>query len=98
MPIFEKKHNFLLDLNLETHAFIMDSVQEDIPITKTTEYLIDPVLKDDRSLANPKLKILPDLKPYTQVFDNKHGFIPNLSILDLLFMEGPNATSYFQSI
>ncbi|WP_420793180.1 WbqC family protein [Polaribacter ponticola] len=28
------------------------------------------------------------------MFDDKHGFIPNLSILDLLFMEGPNTISY----
>lgn len=98
IPIFEKKHHFLLDLNLETHAFIMDAIQEDIPITKTVEYLAEPALKDARELANPKLKNLSDFKPYIQVFDNKHGFIPNLSILDLLFMEGPNTTSYLQSI
>lgn len=34
---------------------------------------------------------------YTQVFNNKHGFIPNLSILDLLFNEGPNALNYLES-
>jgi hypothetical protein len=34
------------------------------------------------------------LEPYTQVFLQKHGFIPNLSILDLLFNEGPNTESY----
>ena len=96
MPIFEHKHEFLLDLNLQIHAFIMNAIQEDISVTKTTEYHINPVLKDARELANPKLKMPSDLKPYTQVFDNKHGFIPNLSILDLLFMEGPNATSFLQ--
>ena len=30
------------------------------------------------------------------MFDEKHGFIPNLSVLDLLFMEGPNAISYLE--
>jgi hypothetical protein len=36
-----------------------------------------------------------EFKPYKQMFDEKHGFIQNLSILDLLFMEGPNAVSFF---
>jgi hypothetical protein len=94
LPLFTKKHTFLQDLNLEAHAFIMDAIQEDIPFTKTTEYHIEPSIKDDRILANPKLKPSIELKPYTQVFDDKHGFIPNLSILDLLFMEGPNTTSF----
>lgn len=98
MPIFEDKHDFLLDLNLKTHEFIMDAIQEEISFSKTTEYLKEPSLKDARELANPKLKSLTEFKPYTQVFDDKYGFIPDLSILDLLFMEGPNSTSYLQTL
>lgn len=32
---------------------------------------------------------LPDFKPYPQVFEDLHGFLPNLSVLDLLFCIGP---------
>ena len=96
LPLFTKKHTFLQDLNLEAHAFIMDAIQEDIPFSKTTEYHIDSPIKDDRILANTKIKSSIELKLYTQVFDDKHGFIPNLSILDLLFMEGPNTTSFLK--
>lgn len=96
LPIFEKQHHFLLDLNLETHAFIMEALQEDISITKTTEYHVEPSLADRRFLAKPKLELSEQFKPYTQVFDDKYGFIPNLSMLDLLFMEGPNALEYLQ--
>lgn len=95
-PLFENKHEFLLDLNLETHAFLMDAIQEDIPFKRTTEYHVEPNIRDQRGLANPKLKLSTEFKTYTQVFDNKHGFIPNLSILDLLFMEGPNTTTYLK--
>ena len=35
--------------------------------------------------------------PYVQVFDDKHGFIPNLSILDLICNEGPNAMMYLEA-
>jgi hypothetical protein len=36
-----------------------------------------------------------DAKPYFQVFDDREGFKPNLSIVDLLFNQGPQAKSYF---
>ena len=38
----------------------------------------------------------PMMHTYTQVFEGKHGFIPNLSILDLLFNEGTNALTYLE--
>ncbi|GAB1307408.1 WbqC family protein [Urechidicola sp. KH5] len=92
--IFEKKHTFLHDLNFETHAFIMDAMQEEIPFVRTEKYDVSPSIKDNRSLAIAKGKRIFDFKPYVQVFDDKYGFIPNLSILDLLFMEGPNTSMY----
>lgn len=35
---------------------------------------------------------------YSQVFENRHGFLPNLSVIDLLFNLGPEAKSYLLSI
>ncbi len=54
---------------------------------------------DLRQAIHPKrpddiLRRLGKEKPYFQVFAGKHGFIPNLSIMDLLFNEGPDAVSY----
>lgn len=55
---------------------------------------------DLRSVIHPKykggsfLKSLAMEKPYWQVFSAKQGFVPNLSVMDLLFNEGPNAISY----
>ena len=94
MPLFEQKQTFLLDFNLKCHEFIMNAIQEEIPYTKTTVYKKKPMVKDARILANAKINPPIILKSYTQVFDNKHGFISNLSILDLLFMEGPNMVNY----
>jgi len=45
-------------------------------------------------LKNKTLKR--DMEPYIQVFNQKHGFIPNLSILDLLFHEGPATLTYLR--
>ena len=96
MPLFEQKQTFLLDFNLLCHEFIMNAIQEEIPFTKTTIYEKEPIIKDARILANAKKEHPIILKPYTQVFDDKHGFISNLSILDLLFMEGPNLVCYLK--
>ncbi len=61
-----------------------------------------PSCTDLRFLANPKIKqstykYLEYLQPYTQVLEANHGFLSNLSILDLLFNEGTNSVSYLES-
>ena len=51
-----------------------------------------------RDRVNPKDKrIGNNFESYIQVFQDKHRFIPNLSILDLLFAEGPNTLTYLES-
>ena len=47
-------------------------------------------------LLNAKTKSIPIQEKYTQVFEQKNGFLPNLSILDLLFNLGPNTSSYLK--
>ena len=95
-PIFEKKHEFMLDLNFEIFERINDALGISIPFDKTTEYFHQVTDKTDfRFLVNGK-KDTTQIEPYTQVFDNKHGFINNLSILDLLFNEGRYAVDYLK--
>jgi len=93
--IFDKKEKYLLDFLLKTQDLSFDMLQHNMEITKTTEYRTDyPVEEDFRFLEKPKLNFEEIIFPkYTQVFENKHGFIPNLSILDLLFNEGPNSVT-----
>ncbi len=95
-PIFEKKHEFMLDLNFEVFELVNAALGISIPFEKTTEYLHEVTDKTDyRYLVNGK-KDTTQIEPYTQVFDNKHGFINNLSILDLLFNEGRFAVDYLK--
>ena len=63
--------------------------------SKTSVYELEKTENDFRFLAEKNLQPEKEFTIYKQMFDDKHGFIPNLSILDLLFMEGPNAVSYF---
>ncbi|WP_406684748.1 WbqC family protein [Seonamhaeicola sp. MEBiC1930] len=97
-PLFHKKEDFILDFNLKCFEVICDCLQLDLTISKsvvfkkTTENELDL-----RSLVNAKKEQHQQFDVYTQVFNNKHGFINNLSILDLLFNEGPNAVNYLES-
>ena len=90
LPIFEKKYHFLMDVNIDTFLVIADALEINTTFSKTKEYNINPLEKDFRFLADLKNNSESTTKKYIQMFDDKHGFTPDLSILDLLFMEGPN--------
>lgn len=97
-PIFTKKHEFLMDLNFETIEIISKCLGVSFGNQKTTEYFHDVTyFTDFRHLANGK-KDTTVLEPYTQVFEEKHAFINNLSILDLLFNEGRHAKNYLTKV
>lgn len=96
LPIFEKKHEFLLDLNLQTMEIVASCLRMKFEFKRTTEYFHEvPKFLDLRILANGK-KDQTQVDSYSQVFDEKFGFINNLSVLDLLFNEGRFAQEYLQ--
>ena len=73
-----------LDINIEyTTSFIKEY--------KTENYI------DLRTLVNAKKEIATQFENYTQVFGDKYGYLNKLSILDLLFNEGPNTLNYLES-
>ena len=96
-PLFEKKQEFIMDLNLEIFALVNSSLGIKIEAQKTAEYFHEVTdYTDYRSLVNGK-KDTTQIEEYTQVFNEKHGFINNLSILDLLFNEGRYAGDYLKN-
>ncbi|HKJ06882.1 MAG TPA: WbqC family protein [Flavobacteriaceae bacterium] len=95
LPVFNTKYKCLLDLNFATHRFVMDALQLDLPQINTTEFNFKHP-NDFRGLSIAKTKTPFKFDRYIQVFETSHGFIPNLSILDLIFMEGPNALNYLE--
>ncbi|GAA4290458.1 WbqC family protein [Aestuariibaculum suncheonense] len=98
-PLFETKADYILDFNLNCFEVICDCLQLDIAPVKTEVFQkeVNEHTTDYRYLVHAKKELEQLFEPYTQVFDDKHGFIPNLSILDLLFNEGPNALTYLEN-
>ena len=91
LPFYEKKWTFLVDFNREMQATILELLNLDIEIKQTTEYKneLDDSFLDLREAIHPKKEDQPiNYKPYYQVFDQRYGFQPNLSIIDLLFNMG----------
>lgn len=95
-PFFTTKYEKLSDFNMAILDKTKTLLQIETPIQQTDKYeLAYPDSLDLRKIVHPKVE---DPKnqidfEYMQVFDMKCGFIPNLSILDLMFNEGPRCVS-----
>lgn len=93
--ILFEPHRFLFDLNKSLLSFCLRNLKLDISIAETLSYQKEYTTEvvDLRNAINAKKhhseRSLYNAVAYTQVFGN--GFVENLSVLDLLFCEGPNA-------
>jgi hypothetical protein len=103
-PFFEQKYEFLIDFNEAIRQKICELIDIRPNVEHTSSYLPSPFgragvgsLTDFRDVINAKHPLPDDdftSKKYWQVFQHKHGFLPNLSILDLLFNMGPESIFY----
>ncbi|WP_033956395.1 WbqC family protein [Psychroserpens jangbogonensis] len=97
-PLFEIEATNIMDFNFRCLKVVFDCLQLPFEYKTTQVFEKEPKnLLDARSLANSRKEIEQTLESYAQVFDDKHGFLKNLSILDLLFNEGPNSIIYLES-
>lgn len=93
-PFYERRIPFLVDFNEGLRATICQLIDIETPIHLTSSYV--PVAANDcRALISPKQSLKADddfrAAPYYQVFAQRLGFQPNLSIVDLLFNMGPES-------
>ena len=91
---YEQKYEFLYDFNGELCAWVCEQLDIQPVLCPTTDYVTEPQSVDDfRERIHPKRDIteaVPDFFPHPYyLFEEKQGFQPNLSIVDLLFNMGP---------
>lgn len=104
--LLETRPGTLFEFNLSILRYFLEKtgIQADIRFTEDFTPAGSGIYGEDlREVIHPKRtnSILKDLsleKPYFQVFSRKYGFMPNLSIMDLLFNEGPDAILYLKRL
>lgn len=105
--ILDSRQELMLDFNTQILKFFLrkTGIPADIRLTSEWEAVTIEGHKvtDLREAIHPKRpnSILKDLgleRPYWQVFSPKYGFIPGLSIMDLLFNEGPDSICYLKNL
>lgn len=111
--ILDSRPERLIDLNTRLLKFFLDKTGIMADVRMTENYVIGEdalesqgekiAYEDLREAIHPKREdtILRDLKlekPYFQVFAERHGFIQNLSIMDLLFNEGPDSITFLKKL
>ena len=102
-PFYEKNFKYLIDFNNRILEMILDLLgmkNKSVYTTNAYQKTIEDAI-DFRDVITPKKDYLGAdpmfiLEPYTQTFDEKMEFVPNLSIVDLLCNKGPEALSYLQ--
>ncbi len=93
LPFYTKKYEFLLDFNTEIQQVVLELLDIETKPLLTAEYehIVTKNEIDFREQISPKKEIVDKSfvsQPYYQIFEHKFGFLPNLSVIDLLFNMG----------
>jgi len=94
VPFYQKKYIHLFDYNVDLFTQILKSLKLTINFSFTNVYAATYNQPDFRNIILAKNTQNFVAKPYFQVFDDREGFKGNLSIIDLLFNQGPQALSF----
>ena len=99
-PFYFKKFKFLFEFNFQLLDELLDVLEIEKKINLSKSFEVNPGndVTDLRNLFHPKIKSQNNFPPYIQVFAEKFEFFPNLSIIDLLFNEGPSSVDYLKKI
>lgn len=92
---YHRQYEFLLDYNLDLTRLILRLLKIDRETSLTESYREDyPVALDFRDKIHPKKSPIATTAPYQQVFSDRFDFVSGLSIVDLLFNQGPRSSTY----
>ncbi len=92
---YQKKWDFLFDYNEDLFRLFNRLLKINITYSYTNSFeKIYTELNDYRESIHPKQLSQIGFQPYFQVFEERNGFLPNLSIVDLIFNQGPQSIQY----
>lgn len=92
---YRQQYPLLMVYNLELTRLILRLLKIETSLTLTEVYQPDyPEELDFRERIHPKNRVHATSATYHQVFADRHGFLPDLSIVDLLFNQGPQSTEF----
>lgn len=93
--IILRDHKYLVDLNMELLSEILNILKIEVQPVYATKFLpVNSVKGDYRYTIDPKKESRYVQKEYFQVFNSLYGFVPGLSIIDLVFNMGPDTVNY----
>ncbi len=98
LSILDSKPEKLWELNMSILRFFLDKIGIRTEIRPTKDFTTEGKWDIHPKRTNTILKDMGLEKPYFQVFSQKYGFIPNLSIMDLLFNEGPDSIMFLKKV
>lgn len=99
LSIFELKETFLYDLNIKCAELFLELLDDQTTFKYSTNFEKNSSgFKDLRNEVNDKNCEETKCPVYNQVFGQRHGFIPNLSFIDLLCNEGPQSSLYLKQL
>ena len=92
IKLYSKKEKFLADFNIKCIKLISNLLDLDLDFKISNEYVekTNDII-DLRDLSNARKEKKIETPKYIQVFESKHGYLNNLSILDIIFSEGTNS-------
>ncbi|MBP7273164.1 MAG: WbqC family protein [Saprospiraceae bacterium] len=103
-PFYHQSFKFLYDYNMAITRWCLQTIGLPDSFQETTEYqkMFDTNTIDFRQIISPKFLIATQdayfyPTPYAQVFEYRHGFLPNLSIIDVLMCQGVHTLDYLKS-
>lgn len=93
---YNQKYDFLLDYNIKQLELILKTLKIKRTINLTDFFEKESENSFDlRNAIHPKKEtVYMNQKPYYQLFEDRTGFVPNLSIIDLIFNQGPQGKTY----
>jgi hypothetical protein len=94
IKLYSEKEKFLVDFNIKCIKLIYNLLDLYLDFKISSEYVekTNDII-DLRDLSNARKQKTIETPKYIQVFESKHGYLNNLSFLDLIFSEGPNSVS-----